>query len=80
MRWGPRTCARCCRRVPKVRVWLTKIIVLVAMMTLCRTRIRYTCLLFHLVGDDLAGGIEEGGIRLILTSMEWWISSSLCVI
>jgi hypothetical protein len=31
------------------------------MMTFCETRIRYTHLLFYLVGDDLAGGVEEGG-------------------
>jgi hypothetical protein len=33
---------------------------MVAMTALCETRIRYTRLLVHLVGDDLAGGVEEG--------------------
>jgi hypothetical protein len=46
---------------------------MVAMAALCRTRIRYTRLLFHLIGGDLAGGIEEGGD----SSLEWWNSSSL---
>ena len=31
------------------------------MVALCGTRIRYTRLLFHLVGDDPAAGIKEGG-------------------
>jgi hypothetical protein len=34
---------------------------MVAMEALCGTRIRYTCLFVHLVGDVLAGGVEEGG-------------------
>jgi hypothetical protein len=34
---------------------------MVAMSVLCGTRISYTCFLIHLVGGDLAGGIEEGG-------------------
>jgi hypothetical protein len=34
---------------------------MVAMATLCGTRIRYSRLHVHLVGYDLAGGIEEGG-------------------
>jgi hypothetical protein len=33
---------------------------MVAMAELCGTRTRYTCLLFHLVGDDLAVGVDEG--------------------
>jgi hypothetical protein len=33
---------------------------MVAMAALCRTRIRYTCLLFHLVGGDFTGGAEDG--------------------
>jgi hypothetical protein len=33
---------------------------MVAMVELRGTRIRYFCLLVHLVGDDLAGSIEEG--------------------
>ena len=34
---------------------------MVAMAALCGTRIRYTRPLFHLVGDDPAAGVEEGG-------------------
>jgi hypothetical protein len=34
---------------------------MVAMTTLCVTRIRYFHLLVHLVGSDLAGSVEEGG-------------------
>jgi hypothetical protein len=34
---------------------------MVAMVALCETRIRYIYLLVHLVGDDIADGIEEGG-------------------
>jgi hypothetical protein len=30
-------------------------------VTLCGTRIRYSRLLVHLVGGDLAGSVEEGG-------------------
>jgi hypothetical protein len=33
---------------------------MVAMAALRGTKIRYTCLLVHLVGDDLADGVEEG--------------------
>ena len=33
---------------------------MVAIAILCGTRIRYTRLLFHLVGDDPAAGVEEG--------------------
>jgi hypothetical protein len=44
---------------------------------LCRTRIRYTRLLIHLVGGDHAGGVEKGGIHLDAASMKWWISFSL---
>jgi hypothetical protein len=33
---------------------------MVAMMEIRGTRIRYTCLLFHLVGDHLAVGVDEG--------------------
>jgi hypothetical protein len=33
---------------------------MVAMTVLCGTRIRYFRQLVHLVGDDLADGIEEG--------------------
>jgi hypothetical protein len=29
------------------------------------TRIRYTYLLIHLVGGDLAGGVEEGGHEVV---------------
>jgi hypothetical protein len=29
-------------------------------VALCGTRIRYSCLLVHLVGGDLAGSVEEG--------------------
>jgi hypothetical protein len=61
------------RRVPKVRVWSTDVMIMVAMAALCRTRVRYTRLLLHLIGGDLAGGIEEGGD----SSLEWWNSSSL---
>jgi hypothetical protein len=49
-----------CRRVPKVRVWSTGIVVM-AMAALCETRIRYTRLLVHLFSGDLTGGVEEGG-------------------
>jgi hypothetical protein len=34
---------------------------MVAMAVLCGTRIRYFCLLVHLVDGDLAGSIEEDG-------------------
>jgi hypothetical protein len=34
---------------------------MVAMAALCGTRIRYTCILAHLVGGVLAGDAEEGG-------------------
>jgi hypothetical protein len=34
---------------------------MVATAALCGTRIRYTCLLVHLVGGDLASGVKEGG-------------------
>jgi hypothetical protein len=43
-------------KVPK-----SGIVVMVAMAMLCRTRIRYTRLVVHLVGGDRAGGVEEGG-------------------
>jgi hypothetical protein len=33
---------------------------MVAMAALCGTRIRYIRLLVHLVGSNLAGGVEEG--------------------
>jgi hypothetical protein len=33
---------------------------MVAMMTFCGARIKYTRLLFHLVGGDLVGGVEDG--------------------
>jgi hypothetical protein len=33
---------------------------MVAMVTLCGKRIRYSCLLIHLVGAVHAGGVEEG--------------------
>jgi hypothetical protein len=33
---------------------------MVAMVELCGTRIRYCCLLFHLVGGNLSVSIEEG--------------------
>jgi hypothetical protein len=44
---------------------------MVAMVALCRTRIRYSRLLVRLVGGNLAGGVEEAGIRLVAASMEW---------
>jgi hypothetical protein len=34
---------------------------MVAMAMLCGTRIRYSRLLVHLIGGDLAGRVEEGG-------------------
>jgi hypothetical protein len=34
---------------------------MVAMAALCGTRIRYSVLLIHLIGGDLAGSVEEGG-------------------
>jgi hypothetical protein len=46
---------------PYVKVWPTCFVVMVAMTTLCGTRIRYCRLLIHLVGSDLAGSVEEGG-------------------
>jgi hypothetical protein len=46
---------------------------MVAMVTLCVTRITYTLLLVHLVEADLAEGVEEGGIHLVAASLEWWI-------
>jgi hypothetical protein len=33
---------------------------MVAMEVMCLTIIRYTCLLVHLVGGNLASGVEEG--------------------
>jgi hypothetical protein len=32
---------------------------MVVMTTFCGTIIRYTCLLFHLISDDLISGVEE---------------------
>jgi hypothetical protein len=32
-----------------------------AVVELCWTRIRYPHILVHLVGEDLADGVEEGG-------------------
>jgi hypothetical protein len=40
------------------------------MAVLCRTIIRYVCLLFHLVSSDLAGGAEEGVDLSVAASME----------
>jgi hypothetical protein len=34
---------------------------MVVIITICLTRIRYTRLLAHLTGGDLAGAAEEGG-------------------
>jgi hypothetical protein len=34
---------------------------MVAMVVLCRRRISCIFLLIHLVGGDLAGGVDEGG-------------------
>jgi hypothetical protein len=34
---------------------------LVAMMVMCETRIRYICILIQLISGDLVGGVEEGG-------------------
>jgi hypothetical protein len=65
--------------VPKVRFGIS-IVVTVAMAALCRTRIRYTHLLAHLVGGDMASGVEEGGDSSVAAFMEWWISSSLRVL
>jgi hypothetical protein len=31
------------------------------MAVLCGTRIRYICLLVHLISGDLVGDVEEGG-------------------
>jgi hypothetical protein len=50
------------------RVWSTDIVVMVAMVTLCGTRIRYTRLLVHIVRGDLADGKME--IFLVVASME----------
>jgi hypothetical protein len=41
-------------------VWSTDIVVIVAMATLCGTRIGYSRLFVHL-GGDLTGSVEEGG-------------------
>jgi hypothetical protein len=39
-------------------------------------RIRYTCLLVHLVGGNLAGGVEKGGgTAWSLLPWKWWICS-----
>jgi hypothetical protein len=35
---------------------------MVAMTMLCGTRIRYSRILVHPIGDVLAGGVEEGGV------------------
>jgi hypothetical protein len=34
---------------------------MVAVAALCGARIRYIRVLFHLVGDNLIGSVEEGG-------------------
>ena len=48
-------------KVPKVRVWSTGNVAMVAMVAPRGSRIRYTRLLVHLVGGDLAGGVEKDG-------------------
>jgi hypothetical protein len=45
----------------KVIVWSTGIVVMVAMVMLHVTRIRYISLLAHLVGGDLSSGVEGAG-------------------
>jgi hypothetical protein len=39
-------------------------------MELCGIIIRYICLLVHLIGGNLAAGVEEGGNRLLPAIME----------
>jgi hypothetical protein len=48
-------------RVSKDRFSPTGVVVMVAMVALCGTRISNTCLLVHIVGGNLAGGVEEVG-------------------
>jgi hypothetical protein len=48
------------KKVPKFRVWSIDNIIMIATMMMCLTRIRYIRFLFHLVGDDIVSGIEEG--------------------
>jgi hypothetical protein len=53
---------------------------LMAMVTLHGRRTRFSSLLVHLVGGNLACGIEEGGYHLVGAPIEWWISVfSMCV-
>jgi hypothetical protein len=52
-------------------------VVMMAMAAMCLRRIRYTRLLFYLVGDDLPAGVEEWENLLVVVPMEWWISFSL---
>jgi hypothetical protein len=52
---------------------------MVAMAELCGTRIRYSCILFHLIGGNLVVDVEEGGEYLIAVAMEWQISFKFSV-
>jgi hypothetical protein len=51
--WGPLTFPQRYTKIPKVIDWSTDKEAMVAMIKLCGIRIKHTCLLFHLVGDDL---------------------------
>jgi hypothetical protein len=44
------------------------------MVTLLGKRIRYSHLLVHHVGGDLASDVEERGNCVVFAPTEWWIS------
>jgi hypothetical protein len=62
-----RICARC--KILKVRALSIGSGAMLAIITLCRTRVSCPLLLVHLIGDGLVGDIEEGGG----CHLEWWI-------
>jgi hypothetical protein len=50
-----------CIKVPKVKYFSTSNVIMVATVGLWGTRIRYACLLVHLVSGYLDGGVDEVG-------------------